>query len=137
MENQFERTDAEFETRNSINKKRSGGRPKLQFNQRRRWQIKVGYNDADFSVIKAKAEKAGLSEIDYIRRASLNLKINTISQLNKDCLVQLNRIGNNVNQIAKLANVNPQSHAIAESTALMLSQIQALAMRIGAPYGHR
>ena len=110
MEHQFERTDAEFENRNSINKKRKRGRPFSDQDKLRRWKISQSYTDAEFANLEKQAAEHSLSESELIRRSILNIKITAISQISKDALVELNRIGNNINQIAKVANAHSQHH---------------------------
>jgi PP-loop superfamily ATP-utilizing enzyme len=130
MEHQFERTDAEFENRNSINKKRRGGRPKLSASEKKRWSIRPGFSDSQFEKIVQLAETAGLSEAEFIRRTVLNVKITSLSQVNKDALVLLNRISNNVNQIAISTHVNPRQSQIESAINTMRDQLNKLAEQI-------
>jgi hypothetical protein len=80
---------------------RKGGRPELLPQERRRNQFTVGYTDAQLDKLEARAEAAGLTEVELIRRLSLNLDIKTIPSANRTALIELNAIGRNVNQIAR------------------------------------
>ena len=96
--------DTEHEVRNSINKKRKGGRPRLLPCERRSYQIKVGFNQAQFEALQERCESANLSEPELIRRLSLNQQITTNSKVTNNALIELGRIGNNLNQISKILN---------------------------------
>ena len=104
MENDLQKNDTEHEVRNSINKKRKGGRPRLLPEERRSFQIKVGFNQAQFEALQQRCESASLSEPELIRRLSINQQITTNSKVTNAALIELGRIGNNLNQIAKLLN---------------------------------
>ena len=104
MENDLQKNDTEHEVRNSINKKRKGGRPRLLPCERRSYQIKVGFNESQFAALQERCESANLSEPELIRRLSINQQITTNSKVTNAALVELGRIGNNLNQIAKLLN---------------------------------
>ena len=96
--------ETEHEVRNSINKKRKGGRPRLLPEERRSFQIKVGFNQAQFEALQERCESANLSEPELIRRLSLNQQITTNSKVTNAALIELGRIGNNLNQISKILN---------------------------------
>ena len=104
MENDLQKNDTEHEVRNSINKKRRGGRPRLLECERRSFQIKVGFNESQFKALQERCESANLSEPELIRRLSINQQITTNNKVTNAALVELGRIGNNLNQIAKLLN---------------------------------
>lgn len=86
-------------------KKRRGGRPKLTPDERRSIQIKVGLTPAQYEKISERAESAGLSDVELIRRLAINQQFNTIPAINRTALIELNKIGVNLNQIAKVANM--------------------------------
>ena len=94
----------EHEVRNSINKKRKGGRPRLLPCERRSFQIKVGFTQSQFEKLQERCELSNLAEPELIRRLSLNQQITTNSRVTNAGLIELGRIGNNLNQIAKLLN---------------------------------
>lgn len=88
----------------TIRSKRKGGRPKLLTCELRSYQIKVGFTPAQFLVIEARAENAGMPEAELIRRIAINEEIRTMPAVNREALMQLGKIGTNVNQLAKIAN---------------------------------
>ena len=104
MENDLQKNDTEHEVRNSINKKRRGGRPRLLPEERRSFQIKVGFTQSQFQKLQERCELSNLSEPELIRRLSLNQQITTNSKVTNSALVELGRIGNNLNQISKILN---------------------------------
>lgn len=66
-------------------------------------------SEAEFIIIKERANKLGLSVSEYIRRMALNGKV-TIKQSQGlgssfELVQQLKKIGTNVNQIAKNLNI--------------------------------
>lgn len=127
MENQFERHDSEFEVRNSINKKRKGGRPALQHDQRLAVRISIGYTEREAIALSERAELAGVSDIKFIKQISLNQPFKTIPVANRQFLIELNRIGNNINQIAHKANASgsltPDIHQALEKLQTEISKI--------------
>lgn len=84
--------------------KRRGGRPKLLPEERRDHIFKIGYTKAQYLRLAARADAAGLSEVELIRRLSLDLEFKTIPTANREAIIELNAIGNNVNQIARQLN---------------------------------
>jgi len=98
-------SETEHEVRNSINfKKRRGGRPPLIPAERRRFKIKIGFTTSEFEKLADRAETANVSEPEFIRRICLNQQIYAIPKINAQALTELNRIGNNINQLARRAN---------------------------------
>lgn len=57
------------------------------------------------SKVKSKSEKAHLNLSAYLITSALNKEIKTIDGL-PELVEQIKRIGNNVNQIARIANTN-------------------------------
>ena len=56
--------------------------------------------------IEAKADTAGMKLGEYIRATALKQKVPpSIPEINREIYVELIRIGNNINQIARVANV--------------------------------
>lgn len=96
--------ETEHEVRNSINKKRKGGRPRLLPQERRSFQVKVGFTESQFQKLQERCELSNLAEPELIRRLSLNQQITTNSKITNQALIELGRIGNNLNQISKILN---------------------------------
>lgn len=102
--NQHTPAETQHEVRNSINKKRRGGRPPLTPDERRRYKVKVGFTTSEFERLLDRAESANLPEPEFIRRICINQPIYTIPKINADALIAINRIGNNINQLTQIAH---------------------------------
>ena len=85
-------------------KKRRGGRPRLSPDERRSIQIKVGLTPSQYAKIEERADSAGLSDVELIRRLAINQQFHTVPSINRNALIELNKIGVNLNQIARVAN---------------------------------
>jgi len=81
-----------------------GGRPRLLPEERRRHIFQPGFNDAEAKRLIDRAEQAGLDTVELIRRLALNAQINTIPTCNREAMIELNRIGSNLNQVARALN---------------------------------
>lgn len=124
-------TDTEHEVRNSINKKRKGGRPKLIEFERRRNTTRVGFNDSEFDKLEIRAEKVGLDLSEFVRRLALDKEFNSIPAINKTALVELNKIGNNINQIAHALNKNAETPtALNHTLAQLQNQLQKIGLQL-------
>lgn len=66
--------------------------------------IRIRLTDEEKKIIKQKAKKQNLTMSDYIRTQALNGKVVDYSYLQK-LIVQINRIGNNINQATKLMHL--------------------------------
>ncbi len=76
-------------------------------NRRRQCQILVRFSQEELSIIKVKAEKAGLTEASFLRESALGKKIvaPSFSQEEEKIIKrQIKGIGNNLNQLTKLAH---------------------------------
>jgi len=74
----------------------------------------IRFSDDEFSVVAEKLEKHHLSFAEFARGAILNKKIKT--KLTLDYIFQLQKVGNNLNQIAK--SLNSQNSDIPNSEIL-------------------
>jgi len=107
------------------------GRPKLQITRDR--QFNVGLTAAEFAELQRAARLAGMRPVDY-GRAKLLSKPGRIArtaydvrQLDPLLLVQLSRIGNNLNQIAR--GLNALSLPAPEDLAPLLADLRSI-MRV-------
>ncbi|WP_136468880.1 plasmid mobilization protein [Flagellimonas onchidii] len=82
------------------------GRPKKELSELRIVQINVRVTAEEFCKVAANAESLGLSITEYIRRKSTKKSLPTkkISPLDRKLFIALSRMGNNLNQLAKVAN---------------------------------
>jgi len=91
----------------NTNKKRRFGRAKLPAELRRGWQFKPGYTQDEYQRLQKRAEQAGMPAerlSEFIKKCSLGQSIFATPAINREALVELNRIGNNINQIARVLN---------------------------------
>ena len=85
----------------------------------------IRISSEDLETIKRKAEQAHLSQSDYVTRCCLGKQVVVIDGL-KDVLKQLRAIGNNLNQLAVLANMGRIKLVGLERTARALADIGAV-----------
>jgi hypothetical protein len=82
-----------------------GGRPLKQPHEVRSEQVKTRYTLAELDKLRTDANRAGMSLADFVRRASLGVTF-TIRHAGAEpaALTELNKIGINLNQIARSLN---------------------------------
>ena len=69
-------------------------------------QLNIRLNDSEIAYIKEKADYSGKNLSEFCRQTLINgLVLKTNTELVKEVLVQLTRIGTNINQIAKAINL--------------------------------
>lgn len=66
-------------------------------------QVKVYLNEKEHKRLQNKIEKSKLKQSDYIRKSILNKDILVVEDI-KELLIELKRIGNNINQLTKAVN---------------------------------
>ena len=98
------------------------GRPKKPEAKRRSLTHGLRLSPQEKKELEARADRAGLTLSEYLRRRAFGRKVQT--QIEGKALKELNRIGVNLNQIARAANrgelVGQQAtEAIKELRALM------------------
>lgn len=78
--------------------------------RKRKRKLNVYLLDEEWEVLQAKKDEAGISQSDYIRNMILFGAAHERTLFSKkdteNLLYELNRIGNNINQIAYRANAN-------------------------------
>lgn len=83
--------------------------------------------------LKEKADAANLKLSEYIRVSALKAIIHSpakIPELNRNTYVELGRIGENINQIAKVFNSIPTEQIAHTKLQLLLSELQLLKSQI-------
>lgn len=84
---------------------RAPGRPRKQALEQRSMQNKQRYTRAELDYIAQMAHYAGLTVSEYIRRAALKIVIKPPrASVPREAMAELNRIGININQIARALN---------------------------------
>ena len=72
-------------------------------NRKRQKQIVIRATDKEFEQIKKKVEKSKLTQNKYLLQSALDKEINVVDGI-KDLVLEIKRIGINLNQLTKLAN---------------------------------
>ncbi len=70
-------------------------------NKNRHFNFRV--NEKEYNKIKSQIEKSKLNTSEYLLRTAMDKDIIVISGL-EEIIIQLRRIGNNINQLTKLSN---------------------------------
>lgn len=89
-------------------------RPAKHEDEKRTEQLPpVRVTSAEFLHVKSQAEKAGMSVTNFVRELALHGKVTPQkSKLDASFLVELNRIGVNLNQIAHAQNIGRNDSAL-------------------------
>ena len=69
-------------------------------------RVTIRFTDDEYNKVYSSAQELGISLSDYIRRKATGNRERISSKCNKELLYEMNRIGNNLNQIAKHCNIN-------------------------------
>lgn len=83
-------------------------RPKSDINNLKVFQVNIRLTLEEQILVESQSKTYGLSVVEYVRKRALNIQLpkHTISPINRELLIELSRIGNNVNQLAKKSNQN-------------------------------
>lgn len=101
-----------------------GGRPKLDDVDRRSKLLGMRCNAAEFAIIEQNAASVGLTVGEFMRVAALKCKIE-IKQgdLSREFMVEVSRIGNNLNQLTLYAHVDRFGPYFEERLAHTLDEV--------------
>lgn len=103
---------------------RRNGRPTVPVEQRLGPNLVVRLSARDHAAVRLLAKRAGLPLAIYVRHTLFDCKLPTVAPAaNLDILRELNRIGNNLNQLTRLAHTGRISRKL-------LSIVEDLAERI-------
>ncbi len=91
--------------------------------------IPIRVTEKELEIIDRKAAKAKLSRTDFLVTAALGKEITLMEDL-KPILTELRRIGNNVNQLTKLANAGIARVVGLHDLTEALGEIHVALMRI-------
>jgi hypothetical protein len=84
--------------------KNKGGRPKVDDFNKKSQVISVRYTETELATIEVKSKMAAKSVRDFIRESALNSEVKSkISVEQFSEIKKINLIGNNLNQLTKLA----------------------------------
>ena len=92
-------------------------------NRKKNKQLKFRANPKDHKKIKIKIEKSGLTQNEFLLRSALDKKIIRTGNLT-DVRIELKRIGNNINQIAR--KINQGNILTAEEKEKFLEELKKL-----------
>lgn len=108
-------------------------RPRKHSGEARDQQLKLRLTMAEAEHLRAQAERAGLSAAEYARRRILGHVVTPRAPAADAALVsELNRIGVNVNQLARVANADPEFIRGWEYT---LSELRQALAKVTAAHG--
>ena len=71
--------------------------------RKRKFLVAFWLDDDEILSLKNKISKTSLTCSDYLRKCSLDKNITVVPGI-RDLIIEIKRIGNNLNQIARLAN---------------------------------
>lgn len=93
-----------------------GGRPKKAPQFSRTEQLSIRFSPDEYRRMSSKAAAADMTITEYCRSAALNKRMTSSAVATPDFATRqsLQRIGNNLNQIAKRLNAQPSSSAPVE-----------------------
>ncbi|PIB27554.1 hypothetical protein BFP77_11740 [Maribacter sp. 4U21] len=82
------------------------GRPKKEFNSLKIVQVNIRMTVDDYIEVSEKAKTIGLSIAEFIRRKVTEkcLPKKRVHPMDRKLFVELSRVGNNLNQLAKFVN---------------------------------
>lgn len=108
-------------------------RPRKDAGEARDQQVKLRLTMAEAEHLRTQAERAGLSVADYARRRMLGHVVAPSAARADAALVsELNRIGVNVNQLARVAHVDPE---FVRGWEYALTELRQVLARVTAAYG--
>ena len=106
------------------------GRPKSALGEGRVAVVSIRLTTFERAGVEVKAARSGLTLSDYCRRAILGHRVTASTepqQVNTEALVELNRVGVNLNQIARAANRGkPLPHSFGETLTAVQVAIECL-----------
>ena len=71
--------------------------------RKRKYSIGIWLSKNELSLLKNKISKTNLSQSDFIRKSILNKNITVIPGI-RDLVIEIKRIGNNLNQLTRSVN---------------------------------
>ena len=110
-------------------------RPKLKITRDR--QFNIGLTAREFESVQRAAQAVGMRPVDFARAKLLSKTRRTprttydVRQLPPAVLVQLSRIGNNINQIAR--KLNELSLPSPDELALLLADLRSILREVAGP----
>lgn len=108
-------------------------RPRKESTERREEQIKLRLTMAELEHLRTQAGRAGLSTADYARRRILGHEVTPRAARADAALVsEINRIGVNVNQLARAAHTDPD---FTRDWRFVLTELRQVLAKVAGAYG--
>lgn len=106
------------------NNQRSRGRLLLP-EERRAYSVKPGFTEREMEILEKRAEAVGLPVAEFIRRLAIRQPIHAVPSINREAVIELRRIGNNINQATRQMNrqLDEVEHNDFRSDLLMLRNL--------------
>lgn len=105
-------------------------RPKKQDHERRSARNEQRYTVAEFEWLNEQAAKAGITMTEFVRRRALSLPVRpapSAQGVDPALVTELNRIGVNLNQVAKALNAG---RALPSSAIALQQDLQAALRKV-------
>ena len=104
-------------------------RPKKTIEQIKIFQINFRVTLNEQMQLESFAKNYGLNVVEYVRRRALQKQLPkfVMSELERDLLIELSRIGNNINQMSKRANQgNPNLKGLENDLLILNSKLNKI-----------
>ena len=104
-------------------------RPKKTIEQIKIFQINFRVNLNEQMQLESFAKNYGLNVVEYVRRRALQKQLPkfVMSGLERDLLIELSRIGNNINQMSKRVNQgNPNLKGIEDELMILKAKLNEI-----------
>lgn len=85
---------------------KKGGRPVLPNDEKKRYKLTVHLSEPEYILIKRKASLASSNMSNFLRNCALRKEVKNYAAITS-ILNELGRIGNNLNQCARVINTDP------------------------------
>lgn len=95
--------------------------------RRRNHIVMVRVDDEELAEVTDRARSAGMSKPSYLRRAALSKRIDHATKSTAECLRELSRIGQNLNQLTRLSHLGKYNR---EDVLMTLSEVRQVAARL-------
>ena len=105
------------------------GRPKKKIEEIKLFQINLRVTLNEQVQLEESAKSHGLNVVEFIRRRALHKQLPkfSMSGLERDLLIELSRIGNNINQMSKRVNQgNPNLKGIEDELMILKAKLNEI-----------
>jgi hypothetical protein len=116
-------TQTDFYAGNDPHKRSWNGADTPKPQQRRTETVRFRCSMEEVVKLDVMASQNGMSLSDYVRRAALGLKLEPRNRQRDELIYELNRIGNNLNQLTKLAHQERLSGADLGTLELLAARV--------------